>query len=377
MSAFLAAVLLAVVSACGTDRIEASTGGETAGGGTASGAQRPAPPAAVPKRAEPQGGARAGAARKYHPGHYVDLLRYQVLSDAGRFLIPSLKPGVAGVQTRYLWRDLEPRPGEYDFSRIESDLKVLADKHKQLIVVVADKSFKSELPVPDYLAGHALPNRKGGYTVRRWDRYVVERWVRLVQALGARFDANPNFEGVGTEESSPSLDDERLKANGYTADAYRDALIEMLQRTAEALPRSRVFWYMNFMPGNQKYIAQVAAAVAPYGVAMGGPDVLPDNPPIKRLAYPFYDRFQGRMPLFCVVMPNSYRHRHKGKAATKYWTMDELYAFARDELHLNYMLWTYVAEPSPGDAYDITDAFPVMQNHPLINAGDFGTAGNP
>ena len=308
------------------------------------------------------------AIRKYNPGHYVDLLRYQVFSDPDRYLIPSLRQGVAGVQVRYLWRDLENEPGVYDFSKLEAQLELVAKQQKQLILVVADKTFfKKKQPVPVYLEGHTSPNRKGGYSLHRWNPYVVERWVKLMQALGERFDSHPHFEGVATEESAPGMDDKYLKKSEYTPDKYRDALIEMLKRTAEAMPSSRVFWYMNFLPGQQKYIGEIAEAVAPYGVAMGGPDILPDNSSIKRLTYPFYTQFQGKMPLFCVVMPNSYRHKHAGPSSTKYWTMEELFEFARDELHLNYMLWTYIADPKPADAYDIDDAFPVMERYPVIN----------
>jgi hypothetical protein len=348
----LVALLLSVVFATGLCRAGASTAAAPAGADARHGDDTNAAP---------------GAGRKYHPGHYVDLLRYQVLSDDDRYLIPALKPGVAGVQMRYLWRDLETGRDRYDFSRIESDLKLLADRKVQLIVVVADKSYKNEQPVPDYLAGYTLPNGKGGHTLQRWNPYVVERWVKLMQALGERFDSHPNFEGVATEESAPTLDESELKRGGYTPEKYRDALIEMLRRAAQAMPGSRVFWYMNFLPHGQHYIAQIASAVAPYGVVMGGPDVLPDSPPLKRLVYPIYRQFQGRMPLFCSVMPNSYRHLHKGNSPAKYWTMEELYEFARDELHVNYLLWTYVARPKPADAYDIDDAFPVIERHPVIN----------
>ena len=315
-----------------------------------------------------------GAGKKFHPGHYVDLLRYQVFSDDRRYLIPSLKFGVAGVQMRYLWRDLETEPDHYDFSRVESDLKLLSSRKKQLILEVSDKSFNKEQPVPDYLVDYTFPNKKNGFTVQRWAPYVIERWVKLMQALGEHFDSHPNFEGVATGESAPSLDESQLKLSGYTPEKYRNTLIDMLQRTADAFPTSRVFWTMNFFPMRQDYIAQVASAVAPAGVIMGGPDILPDDSSISRLAYPFYDQFQGTMPLFCTVMPNSYRHLHRGQSSTKYWTMEELYEFARDKLHLNYMLWTYIARPKPADAYDIDDAFPIMEKHPVINNGNFGSA---
>ena len=147
---------------------------------------------------------------------------------------------------------------------------------------------------------------------------------------------------------------------------YRDALITTLQATAEALPTSRVFWTMNFFPMRQDYIAQVASAVAPLGVVMGGPDILPDSSALTGIAYPFYDQFQGVMPLFCTVMPDSYRHAHKDTSfPTKYWTMQELFTFGRDQLHLNYVLWTSV--PDSSTYYDTYDAYPVIESNTAFN----------
>jgi hypothetical protein len=264
---------------------------------------------------------------------------------------------------RYYWRDLETAPGVYDFSRIQRDLDLVASQGMRLIVNPADKTFKNTPPVPNYLTGYLLPNRKGGQSVKRWDPYVVNRWVALMDAIGKRFDSHPNFEAIATEESALSVNNDILTNNGYTPEKYRDALIDMLQRTAQAFPTSRTFWYMNFFPMRQDYIAQVARAVAPYDVAMGGPDILPDDYAIKTHAYPFYDQFKDTMPLFCVAMLDSYKHYHEGTSTL--WTMEEIFEFGRDQLHLNYMLWT--SKPNANTYNDTRDAFRVIANNPTFN----------
>jgi hypothetical protein len=257
----------------------------------------------------------------------------------------------------------------YDFSAIQHDLNLLSSQGMHLIAAPEDKTFKgSQLtqPLPDYLAGYSVPNNMGGVTALRWKPYVIDRWVKLMEAMGKQFDGNPYFEGIATHETALSINYDVLTDLGYTPEIYRDGLIDMIQRSAEAFPTSRVFWYMNFFPMRQDYIAQVASAVAPYGVLMGGPDVLPDDRSISSLAYPFYDQFEGTMPLFCAVMLNSYKHEHKDTSyPTRYWTMQELFDFARDELHLNYMFWTSVANSTT--AYDTYDAYPVIGRNPSIN----------
>jgi hypothetical protein len=124
-------------------------------------------------------------ARKYRPGHYIALLRSQ---DSHSVMAESMKPGVVGFLKRYSWRSLEPSLGSYDLSEVQSDLNWAAAYGMKLIVMIEDKTFgHDEKPAPDYMDQYALPNRDGGYTMARWEPYVVERTNVLTNALG-RFD---------------------------------------------------------------------------------------------------------------------------------------------------------------------------------------------
>src|SRR4030095_5549540 len=111
-----------------------------------------------------------------------------------------------------------------------------------------------------------------------------------------------------------------LNTHGYTPEKYRDAYIRILSTAAASMPTSRVFWFMNFFPRNQNYIAAIANAVAAKGVVMGGPDVMPDNRSLKLRTYPFYDQSQYKMPPFGQVEPVCYAHQHATSGyRTKYW----------------------------------------------------------
>ena len=118
---------------------------------------------------------------------------------------------------------------------------------------------------------------------------------------------------------------------------------------------------MNYLNGNQGYIANIAAAVAPKGVLMGGPDVWPDNKSLATRTYPFYTQFKGKMPLFAQVEPLCYDEPHMTKGfPTKYWTMTELFNYARTKMHVNYMFWVRLTAPPVKGAYDWNDALPVI-----------------
>lgn len=305
------------------------------------------------------------SARKYHPGHYTIIVNGV---GAQAFMTSAMQPGMVGIVRRYSWRSVEPTQGVYDFSVIKSDLAWAAAHGSQFVVVIQYKTVVAEKDGPAYLDAFEIRNKSGGYTLELWSPQVVTRYNALIQALGAQFDSNSNFEGLGNQESSLSLDSATLNSLGYTPEKYRDALINMLSAATVSLPTSRVFWYMNFLVGNQSYIGTIAAAVAPLGVVMGGPDDWPDNQSLETKAYPYYSQFAGKMPLFIQVEGVNYAEPHMTSGyATKDWTMLELYEFALTKLHVNYMFWMRIPKPLNSAAYDWYDALPVIATHRTLN----------
>jgi hypothetical protein len=310
--------------------------------------------------AQPQAGAK-----KYHPGHYIALLPG---FDTQSVMATSIKPGVVGFLKRYEWPLLETSPGVYNLSDIQSDLAWTKAHGMQLIVMVGDKSFVKELPTPPDLDKYTIKNHGGGYTTLRWVPVIETRFQGLLTAIGAKFDSTSSFEGIATEETAPGLYYPLLKANGYTPQKYLAYYMTLLPALAKSMPTSRVFWFMNFFPVTQSDIAVIAKAVAPLGVMMGGPDVQPDNPNLESEAYPYYNQFEGKMPLFGQVEESCYSLPHLTSGyPTKYWTPQELFNFAVHNLHVNYVFWAHLPTPSVPGAYDWLDALPVIAANPGFN----------
>ncbi len=302
--------------------------------------------------------------RKFNPGQYIALLP-EYGSQA--YMAGSLKPGVKGFMKRYKWRDLEPSPGVYDFAEIRSDIAWTAAYGMRLIVMIEDKTFTATRSTPAYLDRYSLRNIRGGYTTARWNPYVAGRMSALMIALG-RFDGEWNFEGVATQETALSLASSVLDANGYTPEKYRDYYISVLSAAGNAMPRSRVFWFMNFFARKQDYIGVIANAVVGKGVVMGGPDVIPDDQPLRDMTYPYYDKFRYKMPLFGQVEGECYAAPRKDCCSpTMYWTMPDLFRFARDELHVDYMFWVRVTRPEFYNSYTWNNALPVVESNPTFN----------
>jgi hypothetical protein len=302
--------------------------------------------------------------RKFHAGQWIVMGEN---ASSQELMSQSIEPGVTGLVKRYTWRSMETSQGVYDFSALQSDLAWAAANGMRLIAMIDDKSFDGTKSGPAYLDNYEAVNNMGGYTMVRWAPTVVTRFNALVKALGAQVDSNKNFEGIATQETALSLDPSVAKAFNYSAAQYRDAYISMLTAAAASLPTSRVFWFMNFLVGGQDYIADIASAVAPLGVLMGGPDVWPDNQSLEKAVYPYYAQFAGKMPLFAQVENVCYSEPHMTSGfTTKYWTMPQLFAFATTKLHVNYMFWVRVTKPSPADAYDWMNALPVIAANPTF-----------
>jgi hypothetical protein len=314
----------------------------------------------------------AEPAVKRHTGHYVAVNESEEVQSIRHLDEPALR----GVSKRYYWADLEPKKDAYDLAAIKRDLAFLKAHNKQLVVFITDKTFRSgKNPLPSYLAEYALPNARG-VTAMRWDPVVIERFVALNRALARAFDDDPNFEGVALQESALMIGPELRTEHGYTPEKYRDALIQILTESSQAFRRSQVFWYMNHLEGNDQYLGDIAKAVVGSRVVMGGPDILPYRRRLQA-TYQLYEKFHGRLPLFCSAQDDSYRHdkndsRNMGNVAVTwnlpppaegYVPMEQIFLFARDKLHVNYVFWSYTYHAGAG-AHSYDDALAVMRKYP-------------
>ncbi|MDP1614320.1 MAG: hypothetical protein Q8L68_00835, partial [Methylococcales bacterium] len=154
---------------------------------------------------------------KWHPGHYYTIQNWA--NDDPIYMAQVYKeleatPALRGMQLRYLWGWLEKSPGVYDFSSIDKNLEKLTAMNKRLVIQVQTKSFEANWKlIPDYLKapeyeGGAFPFRDwgsttiDGYNIKLWNTNVRNRLTALLKAMGERYNAHPNFEGIGMIETA-------------------------------------------------------------------------------------------------------------------------------------------------------------------------------
>ena len=237
--------------------------------------------------------ARTAAATqlKSNYGHYFATHYSDTPADAAMLCEQA---GVSGVVWRQTWQQVEPAQGLYDFSSFDRVLTAIAASRNpqcQLWLIVEFKSFANspvKNPCPLYLqAQHSGPNSSAGgaATCFMWEPEVVNAYVAMMQAAAMRFDGDPHVEGLILQESSlgfngaysQDVDD----GGSYSALAWRDALVDIIDQCATSFATSRCVSFLNFMRGGQPYLHDISAAIAAIPgnqVCFSGPDVLPDSP---------------------------------------------------------------------------------------------------
>ena len=269
-------------------------------------------------------------------------------------------PHINGAQLKYTWRELERERDSYDFSAIESDLKLLEAQGKRLFVQLQETSFdaKNRL-VPGYLLQdpqfHGGADKQyniegddeskaeiGGWVARRWDGAVRARFHKLLRALGRAFDSK--IEGINLPETAVEFGTSgKLYPSGFTPARYRDAVVSNMTALRRAFPKSVAMQYANFMPGewlpgdNKGYLDSIYTQAERLKLSVGGPDLMPYQKGQLNHAYPRIHASAGGAPSGIAVQDGNYAHMNpKTKQAV---TVAELTAYARDYLKVGYIFW--------------------------------------
>jgi hypothetical protein len=286
--------------------------------------------------------------------HYVFLgMDREKLAEPG-FL--DLK-GVHGFQVRYSWKQLEQGKDNYVFDDIRADLALVKSKGKKLFIQVQDSSFTLEfVPVPKYLErdpayhggvafqmegpeGKPEQAKPYGHVARRWDPAVRERFHKLLFALGKEFDGE--IEGINLPETAIDVPSAGPNVpSGYTPEVYRDALLDTMAAMKKSFGKSTVMMYANFMPESTDdpvLLRSLYEKAAALGVAMGGPDLLPNRKWQLRNSYPLIHQFSGQIPMGIAVQDSNLADidPKTGKVVT----VQDLAKFATDYLHVKYIFW--------------------------------------
>jgi hypothetical protein len=277
---------------------------------------------------------------------------------------------VIGGVRRYYWAQLEPSPGVYDFSLIESDLNYLKSMPtpKRLVIQVYDRDYKKSTPVgivPNYLLEDAryggkygwyvdngsrwygVAPAKSGYVARIWDPVVMDRWIALFRAIAARFDNEPYFEAVTGNETTPGMQG-KLPPD-FSKEKLATEIKRWISEVVPAFPRTNVVVYMNFLSGE---LADVMEYCYHHRCAAGDVDTVPlreysptsQGPTEGQRVIMGLDggpSYAGRMPVMLMASSASLTGREGPNSP------DAIYKYAMERLGVTHMFW--VRQPTETD----------------------------
>jgi|GEM_PF-5662205 len=99
-------------------------------------------------------------------------------------------PAIVGMTSYVTWNDIEPTKGQFDWSRIDSDIAIAAAAGKKITIGV----FTGRNAIPPWAAGDGVrlwTNSAGTTLVHPADRRFVDLWRERAAFLGARYDDSP------------------------------------------------------------------------------------------------------------------------------------------------------------------------------------------
>lgn len=268
------------------------------------------------------------------------------------------RPDIAGVQALYNWKSLEPEQDQYDFSRINNDLKRVQAKGKQLWVQLQDRTFSIEYnPVPKYLHAPMYSNgsvevcdgedcgnnfEAGGWLAVHWNEHVRERFQALLKAMSNELDGR--IYGMNLAETS--VEPEQNKSN-FTCQGYFDGQLENAGYAASVFHKSYVVQYVNFWPcgwaNANNYMSTSFEFYAKHGVGVGGPDLIPYKKGQEDNSYPYISEYRDKVPISVVAVQEPDLQAINPNTS-KPFTKQEFTDFAANRLGSKIIFW---AESSP------------------------------
>jgi hypothetical protein len=269
------------------------------------------------------------------------------------------RPDIEGVQVVYNWKSLEPAQGRYDFSQIETDLAFLEKRGKRLFVQLQDRFFDiGARNVPRYLleepvyGGGLAPQRDNpgegqpeghGWVAMQWNPAVRARFQALLSALAKQFDGR--VYGINLPESAVDIDP-KVDSTGFDCDTYFDAEIENIRHARQVFQKSFVVQYVNFWPceweDDRRYMSRTFASAQEHRIGLGGPDIIPWRKGQMKNAYPFFNRFKGKLPLVAMAVQQPTLTYTNPKTQQKF-TREEFLDFAENYLGVNIIFWSVSA----------------------------------
>lgn len=146
-------------------------------------------------------------------------------------------PDTSIAYIRILWKEFEPRQGEYNYAFVDRIIEEAKAHNQSLIFRLMPHSTRAEDDVPDWLKELIpCPERPPRKRVKDspTDPLFLELFLKAVQKLGERYDSDPTFDAI--DISLPGSWGEGHKLELYP----EDTLERIVDTYVEAFPQTQL-----------------------------------------------------------------------------------------------------------------------------------------
>lgn len=187
-------------------------------------------------------------------------------------------PDTSVVYIRILWKEFEPRRGEYNYEFIEKILEDAKNHSQTLLFRLMAHSTRAMDDVPDWLKDLIpCPERPDGMRVKDspTDPLFLELFLEAIRHFGERFDSSPYLEAI--DISLPGAWGE-----GHNLELYPDNVLETIVDTYASVFKKTQLMTQLSRPNLIRYAKETAGLnVGWRGDGLGDPihvfDIYPDR----------------------------------------------------------------------------------------------------
>ncbi|MBN1237325.1 MAG: hypothetical protein JXB36_02430 [Gammaproteobacteria bacterium] len=296
--------------------------------------------------------APSAPATKWHPGHYMQILRGSAhLQQENRF--PQYdaiadETHLEGVVVPMPWVQLEPARGDYaaGIQLVRAELAKLESLAvpKRMFIRMMDSGYLDDCPatsmIPKYVTdlGGTFQTNKGCMW-RRWDETVMGWYIDMLKAYAAALDDEPYFEGIVVLREIPLAWGGTPPPADYSNQGYREQLDRLMTEAVAAFERSVVVSPASWVASQTETVRHIEHVHA-IGGAVGNMDVCPDCDMWADLAIRGElggTDFRGRMPLVYSVETSELGLDAVGPDGG--YTPYEIHRWANDVQRVTHLFW--------------------------------------
>jgi Beta-galactosidase len=191
---------------------------------------------------------------RWHPGIYERVLGATPSQWQGYINELANHPQVVGIAAYYMWKDVEPSKGSYNWSTLDRVAEISAAAGKYFIFRLQTRRFNStdiSGTVPSYVVSEGLTyktaaNGATNVGAALWRTDCMDYYIAAVKAMMNRYANNPYFAGVLHEES---VFGQNLPSD-YSASVYVSQELRAARALRNAQPTIPFGLLTNFLNGS-------------------------------------------------------------------------------------------------------------------------------